>query len=425
MRGFAFLETALDRQFVYPSSIPLDTDILGTNKNAMVGLGFLAQDILGTGTAVSGLPCTQTSVASLAVLVGAGRIYSMQSIDGAAYGSLAADTTHQILKQGILLNPVTLATPAPLTAGQSINYLVEAAYQDSDINPVTLQYYNASNPAIPLSGPGNTGAAQPTVRSGVLAVQVKTGAEATTGSQVTPAPDAGFVGLYVVTVANGQSTITSADIAVANGAPFLGVTLPQAITETSGNAVYVTQASAAATYLTSATAAATYLTESSAAETYLTSATAAATYLTEFSASETYLTQAAAAATYLTQASLSGTFLTQADAAATYAPLTSFANALGSNGYQKVSGGLIFQWGQVSAESGQSPVDIDLTFPVTFPTVCFGVWPVGHRSVASSGEANLASNFSANTSTSGATVTIDNSTGNPSPYSGSWFAIGY
>lgn len=195
--------------------------MLSTNKNALVGLGYALQDILGVSTCVAGLPCTQTLVASLAVLVGAGRIYSLQNIDGTAYGTLVADTANQIIKQGIQQGSVTLATPAPVTAGQSINYLIEASYQDSDTTPVVLPFYNSANPPVPFSGPGGLGGTSNTQRKGALVLQVKAGTSATTGTQTTPAPDSGFVGLYVVTVANGQATVTSSSISQVFGAPFL------------------------------------------------------------------------------------------------------------------------------------------------------------------------------------------------------------
>ena len=59
----------MDRQIVYVDAIPQDTDILNTNKNAMVGLGFLIQAILGGSTVLDGLACTPTGPASLNVLV--------------------------------------------------------------------------------------------------------------------------------------------------------------------------------------------------------------------------------------------------------------------------------------------------------------------------------------------------------------------
>jgi hypothetical protein len=212
----------LDRQIVYPQSLPQDTDILSTNKNALVGLGLIALDIFGPGTVVGGLPCAPTAPASLGVLMGPGRIYSLQNIDGTAYGSLPADVTDQILKQGIQLGNVTLATPAPATAGFSVNYLIEAAYQDADTNAVVLPFFNSNNPQGPsFQGQNNNGLSLPTKRQGLLVVQAKAGVPATTGTQVTPAPDAGFVGLYVVTVANGQATVTSANVFQIQGAPFL------------------------------------------------------------------------------------------------------------------------------------------------------------------------------------------------------------
>jgi hypothetical protein len=47
------------------------------------------------------------------------------------------------------------------------------------------------------------------------------GTAATTGSQTTPAPSTGYVGLWVVTLTNGQTSITAANIAAYPGAPFI------------------------------------------------------------------------------------------------------------------------------------------------------------------------------------------------------------
>ncbi|XLV72547.1 glycine-rich domain-containing protein [Ralstonia syzygii subsp. celebesensis] len=181
----------------------------------------LAAAMLGTSTLVNGLACVPTAPATLQVQVSPGEIYSLQNLDGTAYSSLAADTTHQILKQGLLMDAATLNCPAPTTSGYSINYLIEATYQDVDGNAVVLPYYNASNPSQAYSGPANSGTAQNTTRKGVCMVQVKAGVAATTGTQQTPAADSGYVGLWVVTVAYGQTQITAANIAQAANAPFL------------------------------------------------------------------------------------------------------------------------------------------------------------------------------------------------------------
>ena len=211
----------MDRQIVYPGAIPLETDLLNTNKNAMIGLSKLAAAILGTSTFLNGLACTPTGPASLQVYVAPGEIYSLQNIDGTAYSSIAADTTHAILKQGISLDQLTLSCPAPVTAGQSVNYLIQVAYQDTDANAVVLPYYNSSNPAQAYAGPANSGATQNTVRKGVCAVSAKAGVAATTGTQTTPAPDAGYIGAFVVTVAYGQTQITAPNISTYAGAPFI------------------------------------------------------------------------------------------------------------------------------------------------------------------------------------------------------------
>lgn len=211
----------MDRQIVYPGAIPLETDLLNTNKNAMIGLSKLAAAILGTSTFLNGMACTPTGPASLQVYVAPGEIYSLQNLDGTAYSSIAADTTHAILKQGISLDQLTLSCPAPVTAGQSINYLIQATYQDTDASAVVLPYYNSSNPSQAYAGPANSGTAQNTVRKGVCLVSAKAGVSATTGSQTTPAPDAGYTGAFVVTVAYGQTQITAPNISTYAGAPFM------------------------------------------------------------------------------------------------------------------------------------------------------------------------------------------------------------
>ncbi|QOT74848.1 gp53-like domain-containing protein [Cupriavidus basilensis] len=219
----------MDRQTVYPGQIPLETDLLNTNKFAMIALAKLAAVMLGTAAVVNGLGCVPTGPASLQVIVNPGEIYALANIDATAYSSLPADTSHSILKQGISLDPVTLSCPAPATAGQSVNYLIQAAYLDSDTGLITLPYYNASNPTQAWSGPGGSGAQQATARKGIVSISAKAGVAAATGTQTTPAPDAGYTGLWVVTVANGQTTITSANIAQAANAPILPADLLHAI----------------------------------------------------------------------------------------------------------------------------------------------------------------------------------------------------
>jgi len=212
----------MDRQIVYPGAIPLDTDVLNLERNVMIHSGFMAQGAFGTGTQVWGLACGPTSPASMSVVVGPGAIVSQQVVDQNAFGSLAADTADALVKVGINLTSTTLTLTAPSSSGQSINYLIEASFLEQDTTPVVLPYYNASNPAQPYTGPSNSGAAQNTQRLQRAQLQLKAGTPASTGSQATPAVDSGWVGLYVVTVAYGQSTVTAGNISVYTAAPFVG-----------------------------------------------------------------------------------------------------------------------------------------------------------------------------------------------------------
>lgn len=202
----------MDRQINYPGQIAVETDLLNTNRNTMIALGKLAGAMFGTGGGVNGLVVVPSSPAALTVSVGIGEIYQLQNVDNTAFSSLPADTTDAIVKQGIMLAAQTLACAAPVTAGYSINYLIQATYQDSDTGSVALPYYNASNPSQAYSGPANSGTPQATRRAGIVVPNAKAGTAATTGAQVTPTADSGYIALAVVTVANGQTTITAASI---------------------------------------------------------------------------------------------------------------------------------------------------------------------------------------------------------------------
>ncbi len=216
----------MDKILVYPGSIPLDTDILNTNRNSMIALGYLAQAVLGTNTVVDGLVCSPTAPASLTVTVGPGSIAQLSVVDILAYGSLPADTTDPLVKLGINLTATSFTLAAPATSGQSINYLIQAALLESDTDPIVLPYYNAANPAQPYSGPTNSGIAQNTCRIQRVQLQLKASAAANSGSQSTPPIDNGWVGLYVVTVSYGQMAVGAASIAQLPTAPFLMWKLP-------------------------------------------------------------------------------------------------------------------------------------------------------------------------------------------------------
>jgi hypothetical protein len=237
----------LDRPIVYTQEQGRSVDFLFAQRSIMVGIAKLAQAAFGSNTFVRGLAVSPNSPAALNVLVGIGEIYSMAQVDATTYGALAADTTDLILKQGLNMAAQTIATPAPSTAGYSINYLIEAQYQDQDTNPVVLPFYNSNNAQQPLNGQGGNGASLPTQRQGVCVVQAKAGVAATTGAQTTPAVDAGWTALAVVTVANGQSTVTSGNISVPSGVPQV-TSLLQMLQ--SGSAIYAQDTSTSANTIT-------------------------------------------------------------------------------------------------------------------------------------------------------------------------------
>jgi hypothetical protein len=216
----------MNRNIVYPGSIPLDTDLLAVNRNAMIAIGYLAQLTLGTNAVVDGLPCIPTTPASMTVVIGPGSITTLSTVDTLAYGSLPADATDPLLKVGINIAATDFTLTAPNTSGQSVNFMIQAAFQEADLDPVVLPYYNAANPAQAYSGPSNSGAPQNTLRAQVVQLELKSGAPANAGSQQTPPIDNGWVGLYVITVSYGQSAVTGSDIAVLPTAPFLSWKLP-------------------------------------------------------------------------------------------------------------------------------------------------------------------------------------------------------
>nr|WP_199065137.1 pyocin knob domain-containing protein [Chromobacterium sp. ASV5] len=209
----------MNRQSVYAGQILPETTLLNIAKDSMIGHAKLAAALFGSGPIANGFAVTPTSPASLQVIVAPGELYSLQNIDSTQWSSLPADTTHQIVKQGFILDPQTLTLAAATASGQSIVYLVQAAYQDVDANAQTLPYYNSANPNQPFSGPNNNGQSQPTVRQSSVQIVAKPGIQAS--SPVAPAPDAGFVGLYTVTVGYGQTQITAANIQQYASAPLL------------------------------------------------------------------------------------------------------------------------------------------------------------------------------------------------------------
>lgn len=204
----------MDRTIIYDGEGLRSDDFLNAGRAGLVALAKLSETLFGSSTLVDGLGCTPG--AGLSVSIAAGSIYTQAVTDATPYGTLPADS-HVVLKQGLLADAVTLSCPALGTAGQSVNYLVEVQFQENDTDNTSLPFYDTSNPNTPIYTNGNTR------RKDVCAVQVKAGTPATTGSQATPAPDAGWIGVWVVTVANGASSINTGNITQVATAPFVAL----------------------------------------------------------------------------------------------------------------------------------------------------------------------------------------------------------
>src|SRR5690348_7113166 len=114
----------MDRKTIFPGQVPQETDLLSAQQYAMIGLAEFCFTVLGSPTLVDAFTCTPTTPASLNVNLNPGNIYQMEDLEATAWSSLAADTAHTIMKQGILLDPVTLAITPPATFGYSQVYLI-------------------------------------------------------------------------------------------------------------------------------------------------------------------------------------------------------------------------------------------------------------------------------------------------------------
>ena len=476
----------MDRQIIYPGQIPLETDLLDTNRFAMIGLGRLAGSVLGTtATQVSGLAATMVPLSSPPqIQIAPGEIYGRQTVDGSAYSSLSADS-HPLMKQGLLTDPVVFTCSPPTTPGQSINYLIVANYQDSDDTLVTLPYYNASNPTQTFSGQANNGTAQATVRRGLCSVTSIAGVAAATGSQTTPSAGAGYIPLYVVTATNGQTNLTWV---TASGAPFI-TSLPQLATSLSQLAPLVSptftgtpMAPTPAQFDISTKLATTAfvktagwqfgapqviattqtLTPAQAGKFLLLSGTPAGTVtlpavnsvpagtalrfcsqnnawvVAQQSADKLILSNTNNVASIsmaqgetldLVTDGISGWFVVGGSAALKAAD--GFLASLTSNGYQKLPSGLILQWGSLSGyEPGGIGTDADWfgSFPMAFPNALLGFTVSGGEINGSNESAEHI--FSAEPSTK-TTINIrvkrwyGNSAGSSDIFNARYFAVGY
>jgi hypothetical protein len=210
----------MDRKIVYAGQIPLSAQFLQAETNKMRAFGYVAEAMFGTDTVVDGLVCIPTVPATLVVQLTPGQIFQLAPVDDSAFGSLPVDV-HNIHKQGINVDTQSFTLVPPVTSGHAIDYLIQVALTEDDADELVLPYVNSANPSLPFTGPNNSGTSQPTTRRCRVQISAKAGVSATAGDQTPPAPDAGFTGLYVVTVAHGATQLSSAEIRQLDLAPFV------------------------------------------------------------------------------------------------------------------------------------------------------------------------------------------------------------
>jgi hypothetical protein len=235
------LPTLSGRELLYPNEILNNTDLLGTETLSFIQIWQLSESVLGFGIGntrlVRGLPCTPVVPPGLQVVVGVGSIYSFEFLDSSDFGGstgISADTNvnHKQYKQGLLTDPVTLNTPAPINPGNSVIHLVQGTFLTIDQFNVSRSYYNSATPTTPIVIANNS------YRTDNCIVGIKLGTESV--SPVPPTPDSGYTALYYVQVTYGQTTITSGNITVVPNAPFITEGLTQKISKATADATYAT-----------------------------------------------------------------------------------------------------------------------------------------------------------------------------------------
>jgi hypothetical protein len=113
-----------------------------------------------------------------------------------------------------------------------------------------------------------------------------------------------------------------------------------------------------------------------------------------------------------------GTSTTQLATTAFANPSTNAATV----GHAELPGGVILNWGNVTAGSGNNPIQVAIVFDKAYTTACFGVFPTAIKTLTPI--ATIPADFANTITLTGANIIIDNESGNPSPYNANWFAIG-
>jgi len=149
-------------------------------KSASVHAGMF-----GTGQSVLGLRASVASASTVSITPGAMLLP----------GAISVGDSTPILRTAASHTTVTLNTPAPVTLGQEMTYIVQAGFTEFT-NTTSYPNFDAANPLL-----------QSNLLNGYLTINVVAGAQANTGSSVAPSVTPGFYPLYTVVSVSGSSPV--------------------------------------------------------------------------------------------------------------------------------------------------------------------------------------------------------------------------
>ncbi|WP_240775325.1 hypothetical protein [Neokomagataea tanensis] len=188
----------MDRVIVYPGSVPVDTDILRIGRYTKSALGNISDLVFGPNVkAAIGLSCTP-SPDGLFVVMGPGAINAPGPLDGTNFGGVGGGLPADLSPVSVqYINQSNVAVPVPTTGAA---FTVYALCSEQDVDAVTLPFYNINNPSQTQAGPANSGAMLPTRRSAVMTFSVATTAPS--------APSGGIiVPLYTLNIPSGVQNL--------------------------------------------------------------------------------------------------------------------------------------------------------------------------------------------------------------------------
>lgn len=204
----------MTRRIVYFNQLASSLAQIEDQKRKMIELAKANQAILGTNLLVDGFDCIPTTPGSLNVNLSPITLFAYVVTDQTPYGELPTQISadaNEILKIAYDNDPSIADITPPATIGFSRNDLIQVAFQEVDDDNQPLSFWNGTNssgaPKQPVIQDKNT------LRSTRVVIEVKQGVAAATGTQTTPTPDVGYTGLWVITTDEGQTEITSNDIA--------------------------------------------------------------------------------------------------------------------------------------------------------------------------------------------------------------------